>query len=593
MKSKKMRVLSLTGAALLSLGCIAGCGQTSGGGDKNKTVLKIGVFNGGLGYQWAQELETAFEEKYKDVSFESGKCGVDVQIDPQKELFKVDSIKAAIEQNTSANDIYYTCYQFYKAFANTGLVYNLNDILNEKVYLDNGELADMTYNAETKQYVLKEGAAAPTKSLSDKMGQSWKDAFYYDDNQAITAGYYAIPYETSLEGFIYDYDLFQEKGWLVYDGIDGTPDTIEDFLDLLDVIKSADMIPYTFGDQGYWKGMQSAYMAQYEGYENAALNYTYRGEYTFRNLSESARNVFTKEFCSENAITDNGDGTYTVDISPSNAWLLAYQSGKDSYINFMRDITDPDYFDNSVFQESYDYTQAQTTFVLSKLGKKNQKRIAMIFEGEWWENEARTNFNYTGGYGTRDFRFMALPKIDGQIDSSVRSIGASLMGTDLVVNAKSDKLDLCRLWLQFSHSESALETFTLCTGAVRNAFEYDLSEEQQASLTKFGQNVYKIKKGLGEYANVNLVYPATYNKSNAFYNNTQMGGFGDAISSLCMGKYGTWDATGTFMIDWFTKHAGVIGNAWVSADTFIEEMYKYYSKAQWSSAFAAWQTQGA
>ena len=589
---KKLRFLSLTSALLITAGCFGGCGGF-GFGSGNKTELKIGVFNGGLGYAWADALAEKFEEKYADVSFEPGKTGVNVIIDPQKDLFKPDSIRAAIQQNTSANDIYYTCNNFHKEFANSGLFYNLNDVLNEKVYLDNGEMADMTYNTETKKYELKEGAQAPTKSMLDKMGAQWKDAFYYDSNSGIEAGYYAIPYETSLEGFIYDHDLFEEQGWLDYDGIDGTPATMDDFFDLLDRIVQANMIPYTYKNEDYWMGVGAAYLAQYEGPENAALNYTYRGKYTFRNLPQTTLDVFTDEFCSENAITNNGDGTFTVNITPSNAWLLAYQSGKDSYIKFMRAVIDPDYYDNNRYQVSYDYLMAQTTFVLSKLGKTGQKRIAMIQEGEWWENEARANFNQTGGYGQRDFRFMILPKIEGQIDESVQYIGGASIGTDLVVNAKSDKIELCKLWLHFSHSESALEEFTLTNGAVRNSFNYDLSAEQLNQLTPFGRNVYEIKKGIGAYENVKTTYPAVYTDQCSFYGNTSMGGYGTIIASTVMGAYGTWAASGTYMSGWFAQHAGVNGSEWVSAEAFIQGMHNYYDKNTWETAFAAWQINGA
>ena len=35
----------------------------------NESVLKIGIFDGGLGHQWAKNLEADFEKKYADISF--------------------------------------------------------------------------------------------------------------------------------------------------------------------------------------------------------------------------------------------------------------------------------------------------------------------------------------------------------------------------------------------------------------------------------------------------------------------------------------------------------------------------------------------
>ena len=74
----------------------------------NESVLKIGVFDGGVGHQWAKNLEVAFEKKYANVSFESGKTGVDVKINAQKEQLSPDQIKASISlgQRNTMEDIY-------------------------------------------------------------------------------------------------------------------------------------------------------------------------------------------------------------------------------------------------------------------------------------------------------------------------------------------------------------------------------------------------------------------------------------------------------------------------------------------------------
>lgn len=582
---KSIKIASVLCAAMLAVGGVVGCGGNGGSG--KKTELNIGVFNGGLGYQWAKDLEKEFEELYKDVSFEPGKVGVDVVIDPKKDLYKTEAIKSAIKNNNGAKDIYYTCYELYRECANEGLAYNITDILNENVYLANGEMADMTYDADSKKYVLNEGATAPVMSMLDKMNDTWKESYYYDDNSAITAGYYAIPYESSIMGFVYDYDLFQEKGWLDYDGIDGTPSTMAEFWELLDRIVEANMIPVT--GFPYWKGVTSAYMGQYEGFDAAALNYTYDGEYTFRNLPQTTLDVFTDAFCQENNITNNGDGTYTVTITPGNAWLLAYQSGKDSYIKWVRQLSNIDYIDSNIYKQSYDYSAAQSTFVLSKLNKRGQKRIAMIVEGEWWENEARAYFNSTGGYGSRDFRYMALPTIEGQT-TGYNCVGADALATDLIVNAKTKNIELVRLWLQYSHSETALENFTLTNGVTRNSFKYDLSDEQQSKLTPFGRCVYQMKMGIKQYSNVKAMYPTKYSDRHVFATNTTMGGFGTIISSLVMGERNKWDAIGTYLISFFNKHIEGINNQKdVTAEEFIDKMHEYYSKEYWEQAYRSFQ----
>lgn len=51
--------------------------------DKNKSQIYVGVFNAGIGYTWLEELAERFETAYADTSFEDGKTGVQVFIDPQ------------------------------------------------------------------------------------------------------------------------------------------------------------------------------------------------------------------------------------------------------------------------------------------------------------------------------------------------------------------------------------------------------------------------------------------------------------------------------------------------------------------------------
>ena len=612
MKGKMKRIVSLLLGLVLSLGLFTACGSKN-----NRTILKIGVFNGGLGHAWALTLEQQFESLYSGVSFEPGKMGVDVQINPQKELFAVASIKSAIKNNSNPEDIYYTCYEFYKEFAKEGLVLNITDTVQEKVYLENGELADMTYNPETKKYELKEGAVAPTMSIEDKMYDFFDKAYYMDNKMAdfdnngqadIKLGYYALPYETSISGFIYDYDLFKNSGWLDFSGKDGVPGTMEEFYELLDEIESANMIAWTGHFSNYWEGWLASFYAQYEGYDDATLVYTYDGEYTFPlksvALIEQDYPEYLDSLVSGNKAVKNQDGTYTVTITPENAWLLVYQPSKLEILDVLRTLTNPMYFNPALHTTGIDNRGVQQGFVWSML---EGQRIAMIQEGEWWENEARTDFRTTGGYGSRDFRFMPMPVIDGQADPSRQVFAAANAGTHLVVNGKTKKAELCKLWLQFSHSESALETFTLANGAVRDAFKYDLDDTQLATLTPFARNVYDIKTN--DTDNIDVLRASPYAHSHSFANNTPMGGIHDGVSTLLSGAYGSWDAIGGNEFSFFFKHAGDIADNYVTVDEFLygKEDYPisdkeselrygaigpngYYNKTRWESNYRTWST---
>ena len=104
MKKNNKSFLAIALSSVLTLSMLTACGggggNSSGGangsGDSsssaftppaNASVLNIAIFKGGLGSEWATKLESGFEQKYANYSFEEGKMGVDVQIDARKEVF--------------------------------------------------------------------------------------------------------------------------------------------------------------------------------------------------------------------------------------------------------------------------------------------------------------------------------------------------------------------------------------------------------------------------------------------------------------------------------------------------------------------------
>ncbi len=608
--TKTKKILTTAIAAMMTFSTLAACGGTgsgngngngNGGGHNldltNATKLKVGVFNGGLGYAWADKLEEEFEVMFKDVVFETGKKGVDVVINPQKDMFSVTLMRAAILNNNSPEDVYFTCYNVYKQYANEGVALNMTDVVEQKVYTDDGQLASGHIDEATGKWVF-DGA---TKSLKDKMGTFYSDAYYMNDEQLdyngdgaadIEKGYYALPYETSMAGIVYDHDLFEENEWLHYSGEDGVPGTIDEFFSLIEEIKQADMIPLIPGASNYWYGFRDAFMAQYEGLEAAELNYTYDGEYTFDAESAAMIKEDYPDIESRKWITVNSDGTYTAKITAENAWILVYQKGKRLYSEFCRDLATPGNYDPKIHQTSMNYEKVQQTFVQSYLHQQNQKDIAMLFEGEWWENEAQSWFT-AGTYGLRDFRFMPLPLIDGQ-KTEGRSMGISTAGTDLFINAKTTKKELAGLWVQFVHSEHALEVFTQSNGAYRNAYNYDLSAEQLQKLTPFGRNVYDIKTNQTD--DITVYSSASYNNGHKFFDACAMGGFGSNLCSMMCVNYASdaWTQDryytgGGCAWGYMLKNAGdVEGVAWQSAADYIEGMYDFFTEANWQGSYNTW-----
>ena len=79
-KFSKFLALALAGVTMLSFGACGGGGGTTA--DENKTALYIRYYNAGFGNRWLTAAEERFEKMYENVSFEQGKTGVDIIIDP-------------------------------------------------------------------------------------------------------------------------------------------------------------------------------------------------------------------------------------------------------------------------------------------------------------------------------------------------------------------------------------------------------------------------------------------------------------------------------------------------------------------------------
>ena len=77
------KIISILLMVCLLLSFFSACGPQDTI-DETKTQLYVGIFEGGVGTAWLDDLVLGFEEKYKDVSFEQGKTGVEIKISESK-----------------------------------------------------------------------------------------------------------------------------------------------------------------------------------------------------------------------------------------------------------------------------------------------------------------------------------------------------------------------------------------------------------------------------------------------------------------------------------------------------------------------------
>lgn len=492
MRKIKTIVCLLLVVTMLS-GVLAVAAACTGGGDgfqevPGKTNIRVATYNGGFGKVWLEKAAKAFEEKYKDVSFEEGKTGVAVSVE------WCQGGDMMINQ-TLGLDVYFTEQVDYFQYVNKGKVADITDVVK-------ADLVDFGESGVT---------------IESKLDDSFKSFLSARENK-----YYAIPFYEGYMGFVYDRDLFADKGYFIdkngnwtgdenrlsvgADGVagtfdDGLPETYSQFLELVQKMYSDGTIPFLIGDANYLNQLLATLWADYEGKENMLKNWDFTG--TFDVVTGFSNGTPTI-------------GQYTFDQSKDIAGQvkeLQKQPGKYYALKFMEDVL----CQNASYYKSMSYLNAQSALISGKLSDKYQS-YGMLVDGVWWENEADLNgsfsslmnddLTYMGDKAeyknSRRFGFMPLPQEDNKAakgetrKQTLYSVNDSFCF--ISSNSTGAKLDVAKLFLQFVHTDAQMSAFTATTSVPR-ALNYTLSESDKSSMTYYGQNVMEIK------AASDIVYP--------------------------------------------------------------------------------------
>ena len=527
MKIKHFLAFAL--AVTLSLAFFAGCGNTPSPIDPKKTQLYVGVYNGGLGYEWMQEAGKKFETICGETSFEDGKNGVQVMLVPKKLQYEPGTLLPSLQTGIETSDLYFTASSTSAAWQ----------------YLDGGVTADIAPYLTEKVYTAAGVYGGNEKSLLDRLIPEYKNLYKYTAQGGGDA-YYGIPFEDTITGFIYDHDLFMERGYTV-------PETFQDFKNLFGDMVNDNITPFTYtgANSFYAIPLTTAVAAQVDGVAQSDLNVTYSGTLT-------------------SAVSPSNNG---VEITPENGYLLADQKGKLTALEFLKFlVSDSRFYTQATFGQSQSHMDAQREFVYSK--KVGSKRVAMIIEGEWWENEAREFFTEMEtqyrdpnlGYGKRDFRYMPLPAFEDQ--ASEKSVFSGFgLGTIAFMNKNSVKKDLAGKFLQYVYSQEGASIFTTKTGE-QLAVDYSLTSGQLSSMTKFAQDLWQVKRG-GDA----IIYRPVNFSGYAKFGTLKMGGAGgELISTIGTTTYREALAS-------FYQSSGL------TVQAYFNGMKDYYTPGAWKTSY--------
>lgn len=502
---RKITAATLAVAATLAMAVSCGGGGDSasnGGGDNSskpnesvqesvkvdatKTTLNVAVFNSGLGTVYFDEMAKDFAEYVKDKEYEPGKKGVQIVSYKEKEKLKPGTLFTSM--STSENVLYFLNQGNYAQYAGGNYLADISDVINE-VYLDeDGNIA-------------KDTAKEATQSIKDTMLDGYAECFDYNN----TGKYYAVPFWVSVPGIIYDAELFDKNGYYFLENgqlggkqadidagkcaagpdgkkgtaDDGLPATWNDFVTLMNEMVDGGVTPFTWdASHDYQRsGVFTQIWANYEGYNNFMLNYTFDG-------------------------TDSRLGAITED----NYKKLAEQEGRKAAIKAFYDITRNDSYYTRKSAGGNDHLGAQQEYI--KSGDKGQKRIAMFMESSYWESESRSVFDtlYRKGldnyeYGKHDYRYMPVPNFTG-VDgiaaqtSTDRVLAARGADNYICISSKSSnanhdvQVTVAKDFIKFIQQRDQLIKFTKNTGCFRS-FKYTPTEEETNGYTKYLQSISK------------------------------------------------------------------------------------------------------
>ena len=344
------KLLSIIAALVMCFSVTAcgpgGLGSTGGNGGGNGSDAVTGNVEV---FYWKSGVGIEFMEKMKE-EFEATHEGITIDLSPSSEDSTV--FYNTIEQGARINTIDLYIGTMYAFYSRTQFLEPLDDLLKEK-------------------------ADGETKTLGEKFGT----AISYKSNGKT----YALPWQSSISGMVYNKKMFADNGWTV-------PRTTDELVSLADAIRAKNLkndgdtvTPFISFANGYWNYMITPWWAQYEGYEN------------FNNFWEAK---YVKP-----------DGSID---QPSN--MVWRQEGRLEALKVLEALIAPD---NSLYpgSNSHSHTDAQTFFANGK--------AAMMANGAWLEVEA--------GKDMSNFAMMKTPVLS--------SLGTKLGISEAQLTATIDYVD--------------------------------------------------------------------------------------------------------------------------------------------------------
>ena len=129
-RTKKFGSVVMSGLMLCSVVSFSACGGDDElEVDTSKTQINIAVYNGAAGTAWLDAIGDEFERRNANVSFESGKQGVQVWVDPGKDEFTAHNLLTSMPDGEY--DLYFTQNTNYFQAIDANVFMDISDIVSE------------------------------------------------------------------------------------------------------------------------------------------------------------------------------------------------------------------------------------------------------------------------------------------------------------------------------------------------------------------------------------------------------------------------------------------------------------------------------
>lgn len=569
---KIKKLVALVMASVSCFGTLAACGGVGDDSavviDETKTQLYVSNYDAGIGRTWVESIGAEFEKDFANYSFETGKTGVQVLYNHNRTMTST-TMESSIAGST--DNIFFTEGIDYPSLVAKDLLYDVTDVVNAGAitgvdaagnfiresttieskmdadfasYLNRGTTDNEKYYGmpyylpikgliydrelwnEKRFYLAKTATPAEivVQAIESNGDVVAAKATYQAEidklNAGQTSGYWTLVNEAGeavVDGKTYT--LGRSAGpdgkYDTYD--DGMPATVDEFYLLMEHIDKNNIDPLIFTGKfpGYADMLTNLIWINYEGKENLRTYYSLNGTVDeLVVLNDDGNGNYTVKKENGKIVTES----YTFNGGREDGYEVQRAAGKYYAAQVADKIATSDWLAADCDNTAVSHIAAQSKFLTSCLG--DNKRIAMLCEGAWWQQESSDTFEIMGANNekyskaNRDFGLLMAPnvnvdKLQERKENNIKNI--TIMQNDAfgVINGNlaegSPQLAAAKAFFSYVNSDKMLNLFTEITSMYR-AMNYKVDDGTYSRMSKYAKELTKFME------ETTVVYPYTTNE---------------------------------------------------------------------------------